>query len=161
MADRDWTEFCHHCKRPLAIYEEVIDRGQNLNEKTTTVTRGLAKMAKIPAYLMAPRIHRPAEVQKMINQLQVQVRELESQYPIVEFRARRLDIGRTDLKVYTPGEWREQILTIHRNHHFGCPQASRVGEKTVNMERLGIAKEKSGLWVPEDDQGSLFELGLE
>ena len=61
LCDRDWTEFCHWCKEPLGIYELVRDVGQDLNDKATTVTRRLAKLATRPAFLAAWRVERPAE----------------------------------------------------------------------------------------------------
>ena len=30
MADRDWTEFCNHCKQPIAIIETMMDKDRNL-----------------------------------------------------------------------------------------------------------------------------------
>ena len=39
QADRDFTEFCHYCSDPLAIIETVRDIGQDLLDKSVTVTR--------------------------------------------------------------------------------------------------------------------------
>lgn len=160
MADRDWTEFCHHCKEPLAIVEEVRDMGQDLNDKATTVTRRLAARAALPAYLMAWRIERPANVQAEIDRLNDRIRELEAAYPIVGFRARQLFPRRTALIAYTPEKWFELVLIWHRSHHETCAVAKRNREKAVAGERLALAKHRSPLWTPDNDQPPLWPPGM-
>jgi hypothetical protein len=48
--DLDCIEYCHRCMEPLILIEMAKDIGQ-LN-KATTVTRKLAKMCGLPAYLV-------------------------------------------------------------------------------------------------------------
>jgi hypothetical protein len=156
MADRDWTEFCHHCKEPVAVIEEVIDRGQDINDKATTVTRKLASRADVFAALVAPRIDRPTAVQQEIDQLNSRLRELESAYPIMRFAAKQLWPNRTPLRTYLPDEWAEQLLILHRSHHHICVAARRNGEYPVNEDRLWVAKGRSGIWVAGNDQQSLW-----
>ena len=48
--DLDCIEYCHRCKLPLALIELAQDVGQS--NKPTSVTRNLAQMAGIPAYLV-------------------------------------------------------------------------------------------------------------
>lgn len=48
--DIDAVEYCHNCKKPLALIELAQDIGQK--NKPTTVTRILARRADIPAYLV-------------------------------------------------------------------------------------------------------------
>ena len=155
MADRDWTEFCHHCKTPLAVIEEVVDRGQDINDKATTVTRRLAAQANVPAWLIAPRMLRPPHVQAEIDQLNKRIRELEQQYPIVGFKAKALWPTHGELKSYTPQEWAEALLIMHRNHHLQCFIAQRRREIPVNELGLALAKKRNGAWGPGLEQISL------
>lgn len=154
MADRDWTEFCHHCKMPLAIIEEVVDRGQNLNEKSTRVTRNLAGMADIEAYLVAPRTERPRKVQDEIDRLHGLIRDLEAAHPIVEFHIKEIHPDHTDLRSLTPDEAAEFFLLLHRRHHETCQQARRGGEFPVRQKALREAMERNGI-APHTP--SLFE----
>lgn len=138
MCDRDWTEFCHYCKTPLALIEEVRDIGQNLLDKGVSVTRNLAAMSGVPGYLLAWRNDRPKAVDREIEQLHARIRELESQWPIVEFTIRDLrKRGRKLVKV-TPDEWLEHLLIIHREHHHEC---RRANEWAVRGDRLMAAKD--------------------
>lgn len=124
QADRDWTEFCHFCKEPLAIYEEVRDVGQDLMDKAVTVTRRLAVRAQLRAGVLAWRTDRPADVQHQIDELNREVRRLEALHPITGFRVRNLWPTKArsfiDLE---PEEWWQWVLIIHRSHHRFCPAA--------------------------------------
>ncbi len=138
LADRDWTEYCHYCKTPLAIIEEVRDRGQDLLDKGVSVTRNLARMARLPGMLLAWRNDRPPEVDRRINDLHQQIRELEAQWPILEFTIRNLlGPGRRLVRI-TPDTWLEHLLIIHREHHHGCPRAT---EWVVDAGKLMVAKD--------------------
>lgn len=142
MADRDWTEYCHYCKTPLALIEEVRDRGQDLLDKGTSVTRNLAAALKRPAYLMAWRSERPPEVDAEIEALHSRIRELEAQWPIVEFTIRPLLRRTTRLMTVTPDEWLEHLMIIHREHHAEC---GRANEWQVHRGRLVAAKDGNPL----------------
>lgn len=48
--DLDCVEYCHRCSVPLALIEIAMDVGQE--RKTTTVTRKLAALCGLPAYLV-------------------------------------------------------------------------------------------------------------
>lgn len=50
VIDLDCVEYCYRCNTPLALIELARDIGQP--NKSTTVTRKLAQMAKVPAYLV-------------------------------------------------------------------------------------------------------------
>lgn len=133
MANRDWTEFCHYCKVPLAIIEEVRDVGQDLLDKGVSVTRSLATRAQLPAWLMAWRSERPPEVDREIEALNGRIRELEAQYPITGFTIRDLrQPGRQLVRLGTD-QWLEHLLLVHRQHHADCPCG---GEWAVNGTRL-------------------------
>lgn len=137
MADRDWTEYCHYCKAPLALIEEVRDRGQDLLDKGVSVTRGLAGLANIQAYLMAWRNERPKSIDQEINQLHNRIRELEARWPITGFTVRNLRRRISSLERLTTEEWMEHLLLIHRQHHLIC---TRAGEFPVKADRLLAAK---------------------
>lgn len=156
QANRDHTEFCHHCKQPLAVIEQVLDVGQDINDKATTVTRNLAAGADVFAVLLAVRIERPPEIQAEIDGLWQRLLEIYRAYLPVSFKAKQLWPVRTRLHDFTPGEWAEQILILHRNHHLDCAKAHTNGELPVHVRRLWVAKSRSGLWVPANDQLSLW-----
>lgn len=137
MADRDWTEYCHYCKTPLTLIEEVRDRGQDLRDKGVSVTRNLASMANIPAFLMAWRNERTREADREINQLHQQIRDLEAQWPITGFTIKNLRQRGSQLIKITPDQWLEHLLIIHREHHHKCARAT---EWKVNGSRLMVAK---------------------
>lgn len=59
--DLDAVEYCHECKKPLALIELAQDIGQQ--HKTTTVTRNLAKLASLSAYLVFYRTGLEGQIQ--------------------------------------------------------------------------------------------------
>lgn len=136
QADRDWTEFCHYCSQPLAIFEEVRDVGQDLLDKATTVTRKLAVEAGLPARLIAWRTERPAEAQSEIDELGRRISELERQWPIVGFKT-RLIAPQQERKIdeLHPEEWCHWIAILHREHHHVC-KSPRASEFPVAFSRL-------------------------
>lgn len=149
QADRDWTEFCHACKEPLVIVEEVRDRGQDITDKATTVTRNLSKLAGVRSILMAWRTERPPEVDREIERLWARLFELYAQHPIVEFRARRLWPDRGPVETFTPDEWWHEVRIWHRDHHDTCELAQRHPQiPTVKSAQLVTAKQRSKLWSP-------------
>lgn len=155
MADRDWTEFCHYCKRPLAIVEEVIDKGQNLNEKSVTVTRNLASMAGVEAYLVAPKIDRPAEVWDLIDELGKQITELEAAYPITTFSIKTIrPYHDRNIRVFSEEEAAKFFLAIHRRHHQDCSKANQFPVKNAALRQA-----ESELGMPPVMR-DLFEAGL-
>lgn len=147
MADRDWTEFCHYCKEPLGIWEEVVDRGQNLYDKATTITRRIAQRANLPALLVAARIVRPLEVQRRIDELNAEIRALEAAYPIEHFTVRRLTPAPSSFERYTPEEFAAEIYLLHRDHHAHCRRAS-YSDPIRSAIQLGAARARSRIWSP-------------
>lgn len=147
MADRDWTEFCHWCKAPLCIWEEVVDRGQDLNDKATTVTRKLAAQAGVSAWMVAPKFSRPPGVQKRLSELHAEARELEAQTVMHYFTARRLHPGRTAFHRLYPDDFAKEILLMHYSHYSVCESAMRH-EPVKNMPAVVEALEKSVLCLP-------------
>ncbi len=136
VADRDWTEFCHDCKDPILLVEQVRDVGQNLRDKATTVTRKLARRAEVPAMLLAWRTERTAEAQAEIDALNRRIRVLEAAWPIVGFTARHLHPQTGRLVALTPDQWWAWLYITHRAHHANC---SRPGEFPVRIGRLHAA----------------------
>lgn len=148
VADRDWTEFCHYCKQPLAIYEEVRARGQDLRDKGTYVTRNLAARAALRAWYLAYHVDRPPEIEQQITELHRELRSLEAQYPIIKFTARELAPILGPFIEYTPIEWAELILVMHRSHHERCERANL--QEPVNSPRLvAVQRQHAKLWTPE------------
>jgi len=148
LCDRDWTEFCHFCKEPLALIEEVVDRGQDLNEKSVRVTRRLAERSRTEAYLLAPRIERPTEVQNEIDALQERVLELQTKYPIAYFTIKELWPSHGQLKRLEEMDCARFILSIHRAHHSRCRGAEFSGEHRVDHAALIAFRKRIGLILP-------------
>ena len=149
VADRDWTEFCHHCKEPIAIIEQVRDVGQNILDKATTVTRRLAQRADVPAFLMAWRVERTAEVQAEIDRLMARAMELQTSSPITMFRVRQIyPVGPLKLETLEPDDYWRHVYMLHREHHSTCARAEANREIPVNGDRLRAAKGGSRLWLP-------------
>lgn len=146
MADRDWTEFCHFCKNPLAVWEEVIDRGQDLSDKATTVTRRMGERAHITAMLVAARVSRPPEVQAAIDALNAEIRRLESLHPIEYFTVRRLHPHPGTFVQLTPDEFAAEIYLLHRDHHQSC-RSAQYDDPVVNTAAINAARAVSHIWT--------------
>jgi hypothetical protein len=152
VADRDWTEFCHFCRDPLAIYEEFRDVGQDLMDKGVQVSKKLAADAGIEAFAVAWRITRPADVQSEIDQLNRRVRALEALSSIAGFRVRRLAPQDSHRYVaVSTAEWWEQVRSIHGRHWHGCPGALRNGE-SLDVGRYILARGAHPLRVDAEPQ---------
>lgn len=132
LANRDWTEYCHYCKKPLALIEEVRDVGQDLLDKGVSVTRNLARLAGgMDAWMLGVRIDRPREVDDEIDRLNRQIRQLEAEWPITGFTVR--DLRRRGLTKVSTDEWLEKILITHRQHHLTCAQAREFPVKAGKL----------------------------
>jgi len=147
MANRDDTEFCHFCYDPIGIVEEVVDRGQDLSDKCTTITERLAKRANIPALFVAPRFDRPAEVQARINELNVEIRRLEGLHPITSFRMKRIWPHPSKFERLAPEDFAAEIHLLHRDHHQHCSKAQR-SHPVYKEAAINAARAKSYVWVP-------------
>lgn len=149
VADRDWTEFCHHCKEPIAIIEQVRDVGQDILDKATTVTRKLAQRADVPAFLMAWRVERGLDLQAEIDRLMARVMEIQTSSPITQFKVRQIyPVGPRKVKSLEPDDYWKHIYMLHRDHHRTCARAAANGEIPVHGQRLSAAKGESRLWLP-------------
>lgn len=136
LADRDWTEYCHYCRTPLLICEEVRDVGQNLSEKSTTITRRLAERATLPAELFAWRVERPPEVEARLAELNAEIEQLQSAYPIVGFRARTLWPRSGGVVQLEPKQWWEHVALTHAKHHRHCENKSAPAVKDSTIRKL-------------------------
>lgn len=146
-ADRDWTEYAHGCREPLALIEEYRDIGQNLYDKNFTMTKRMAERAQIPAYMVAWRVNRPKEVDEEIERLQRRVLELEAQYPITQISARMIYPTRTRFQTMQPSDWWLHVCAHHADHYTRC---SVCQQKVAPVQRDGLEtyKERSALWSP-------------
>jgi hypothetical protein len=155
-ADRDWTEFCHYCKKPLSTIETVRDVGQDVRDKATTVTRKIAEAAGLRGFLAAWRCVRPPEVEARINELGRELMELQTRYPITGFQVRELcPLG--DVVPLSPDEWWEVIAAIHRSHHDTCASAQRSGEPPLNIAKFRDFQAQSRVWSPTPAQQMVLE----
>lgn len=153
MADRDFTETCPDCRAPLMIVEEVLDLGQDLRYKATTITRQLAGRAGVDAYLVATMLDREAwnNIKDEHAKLGRLLDALEASVPIVGFKVRNLTDG-GPIKTLTPEEWRDILYALHREHQHTCPKgkdpivniaayqdaARKTSEVTGNQVRLPL-----------------------
>lgn len=151
-ADRDWTEFCHFCRQPLAIIEEMVLGPKDPADKCCTVTRKLAQMAGIRGYLLGISIPRPPQIIERIDELWSELLEIYRDYPPNGFIARELHPDPGPLRELTPEQWAEVIAILHRDHHSGC-RLARISElPPVNITRLSRAKQKNRAWSLVGDQ---------
>lgn len=146
MADRDWTEFCHYCRTPLSIWECVMNRGQDLRDKSTTVTQRLAQRAGVPALLVAATVDRPADVQRRITDLGRELVALTAADPVVRFTVRRLTPELGPFVVLEPEEFAAELYTLHRDHHTDCVGAVSQ-DPILNHAALGRAVGHSRIWT--------------
>jgi hypothetical protein len=160
-ADRDWTEFCFYCKNALGLIEEVRFVGQDLLDKGVTVTRQMARSSGLPAWLLAWETNRPPDVQRMIDGLNRQVRELAEQYPITGFRVRILNPHESrHIERLSPAKWAETLLILHRAHHLRCrPAAAR--DPVLRIDTLAEAMRTNPAWPGPRDMAPMFpEIGV-
>lgn len=108
MIDLDAIETCKQCKQPLALIELARDVGQL--HKTTTITRKLAEMANIPAYLVFYKID-IAET-------------------ITSFRVSQVSPIKGVERIMTPGEYEKFLLELRTPH--ACYQGAN------SLEAQGI-----------------------
>lgn len=138
MANRDWTEFCHWCKDPLALFEEFQDDGRDFRDKATTVTRKLAESSGVPAALFAWQTQRTRETQQQIDELWRELFELYAANPIIGFRARLLWPEPGPVVSLEPAQWWLWVAAVHRDHHRFCARA-RDWAPEVHLGRLQAA----------------------
>jgi hypothetical protein len=151
LADIDWCEFCGYCHKPVMLCEMVRDteRGEDLNDKSTTVIGHLARAAGIPAYALGVYVYRPPAVQAEIDQLTARILDLTRQWPITTIRAQLRKPHRSYVAGYTPDKWWELVALRHSEHHQDCAKAQRSSERLASPAWLTRAqKEHQGLWVP-------------
>jgi hypothetical protein len=138
MVDRDWTEYCQHCRQPLALFEELRDTGDNLKDKNTTVTRKLAELTEghLQAVLFAWQVERDPEVQREIDELSRRLLKLYANSRIVGFRARRLTPNGGPVVSLTPEQWWAWVANTHLDHHRVCAVARRNGAAPIDLARF-------------------------
>jgi len=102
--DIDSVEYCHLCKKPLALVETAQDVGQAF--KATTVLRNLAAKANLPAYLVFYRKDPAAG-------------------KIDRFRLRQVYPHFTPWRMLTPDEYVAFLRSLRTGH--ACEGGSAVG----------------------------------
>ena len=148
--DRDWTEYCHFCWKPLGIFEEVRDRGQDLADKQVAVTVRLAAMASLPAGLIAWRTGRPPEVQARMDALHEELKHLEALHPITGFTIRELWPVRGRFEVMPPEEHWRRVALLHVEHEVRCPRADSLTRERLSSTRQAHLRQGE-LWSPLDE----------
>lgn len=105
MIDMDaalYVEFDDHDKSPLALIETALDRGQPW--KTATVTRNLAELAGIPAFVV---LYKLSETRR--NEADPDWFDIDS------FRVKRLRPNPTfGWKLITPQQWADSLVGIRK-----------------------------------------------
>lgn len=102
MIDADvgvWVEYDDNDKMPLALVETARDVGQPY--KSATVTANLARMAKIPAYVV---LYTPSN----------EPNPADCEWPDIDsFRIKRLTPNAdADWRILTPHQWAEALVSI-------------------------------------------------
>jgi len=103
--DIDWVEYCDKCKTPLAICELAQDIGQE--HKPTTITRKLAEMAGIPAWLI---FYKKAEDKFCLECGEAHLSD------IISFRVKQVYPLLTEVVEISPDKWKERLIRLHREH---------------------------------------------
>ena len=146
-ADRDWTEYAHGCREPLVLIEEYRDRGHNLRDKNSSMTRRMAERSHVPAYLVGWQTERPVEVDQRIAELQREALALELQYPITKITARRIWPKPTDFHVMEADDWWLHVCAHHADHYGRCERCQRR-VSPIHRQGLDDYKQRSPLWTP-------------
>jgi hypothetical protein len=124
QADRDWTETCCACREPLLLVEEQHGGPgrRKPTDKGTGITRRLAERANVQAWQVVVYSDRPKAVQDEIDRLGRRISQLEAEYPITHFDARRIWRPSPARMIrLTPRQWWDWIALHHRHHHEnGC-----------------------------------------
>lgn len=138
MVDADWEEFCFFCRTVIALGEETQDRGQNLRDKSTTITRDLAWRSGLPAFLVAWKGDPIATI--TAAWLTPWHDRLMPHHPPLRYPR----MG--TLLVMRPDEWLHAILILHRRHHATCPRLRSSHPLAVRCARLAEAETTNPFW---------------
>jgi hypothetical protein len=100
--DIDAVEYCAECRTPIALIETVRDVGQNLLTKSYTVTRRLALMAGLPAFVVAYR----AGLDEDTNDEYIETLRVRQVSPSVD----------KYFTVMAPEEYEQWLLSLRKTH---------------------------------------------
>lgn len=170
MADRDWMEFCHFCKEPLLLVEEVRNLGQDLSDKGVSVTTKLARRSDVPAVLLAVTHDYPFDGQLHIGPhddpmdlhsaeafIQRLKRKIETEYPATKrvsgFVAQVLYPRKSDFFEQTPSQWTQFVVSLHNHHlHNACAAGSDLTDQ--ELDDLRSCQQSNPLWryIPTVEQ---------
>lgn len=109
--DIDSVEYCAICGELLALIEVALDIGQS--EKSTTITRKLARLANLPAYLV--------------------FYEKNSDNDIVSFRLSQLCPERTEEKAMTPFEYQMFLCSLRYRHKCYIESQAHLEDMIRNL----------------------------
>jgi hypothetical protein len=125
--DIDSVEYCKICGELLALIEVAWDIGQS--EKSTTVTRKLAQLANLPAYLV--------------------FYEKNSNNSIVSFRISQLCPERTEERVMTPFEYQMFLCSLRYRHKCYVKNQSYLEDMMRNLVHFtfGMDGQKADYYV--------------
>jgi hypothetical protein len=119
MIDIDSVETCRRCQQPLALIETLRSGGwYDVLTKPHYVTRNLALLAKVPAYVC------------------VYVVSESTQQRIVAFHVRQIAPEYGEPQIYTPEAWARFLQSLRVPHQLIC--SAGVGKKggESNDERV-------------------------
>ena len=100
--DLDCIEYCHRCWKPLALIELAQDVKQK--KKPVIVTKTLAQMASIPAYLVFYIGNGHKEREAYVHRL----------------RVRRISPTRSEEIILTPGQYELFLALLREKSPCGC-----------------------------------------
>jgi len=148
VADRDFTEVCPDCREAIAIVEEVLIRGQNLEDKATTITRKLAGKLGVPAYLVGTVLDDDAwnAIKDEYAELSTRISDLERRVPIRGFLVRNI-LKKDRPRFFLPDDWARVLMHLHREHQHNCPLSKDPIEDVEAYQRS--ARQVSSL-LPND-----------
>lgn len=105
LVDIDHVEMCLHCQAPLALIETALDIGQSIFSKKAHVTRRLAEMASLPAYVV---LYGKNEANEVVSIRYLMISPTKGTEFVVE-----------------PDEWAEMLYGFHHYHEqHWCPKTA-------------------------------------
>lgn len=119
--DLDWVEYCHKCKRRLAVYELCADIEQ-IN-KVAYITKGVADALRVPGFIVL----------------------YEAKDDLVQrFRVRRITDPVTTWKLLSPSDWASQLVALRTCHPLSSSVSMEVTPPPVPLHTHDFQEEPDG-----------------